>query len=143
MYSQTMKELAVVVGVILGVTTVHLTGLGESIVFFILTGHISLINVTIPPLAMLAFWVLVVPITVAVYKVSNYSLWEAIELIGKVHQRHLNRSVRWVSSRLSWRETALPLVTIYILYTANQLPDSHTSIPALAFRRRFLTVPAT
>jgi hypothetical protein len=91
-------------------------------------------------MAMLAFWVLVVPLTLLTRRTISAVIWRIVEHIGTIHQRHLN--IRWHQQLRLRRSNSARLYAIVLLYVAEQLPDSSTENPELYFRRRFIALPA-
>lgn len=133
-----MKKLVVITSVLLTLGLVLYFSVYESVIFFILTGHISLLSITVPPLVMLAFWILIAPVTFIIYKISGAAIWSAIETIGKTHQRRINQRLRLPNPVKS----ATSLMAITLLDIAQGLPESSASKPELYFRRRFLALPS-
>lgn len=136
-----MKWLALLGGATLLSGLLFFTGTIESVVFFILTGHIAIINLTISPLAMLLFWILVVPASLIIYKSTSNSFWKIIEFIGEKDQKRINRQARQVRNIKPGRNLR-PIIAVVLLQIAEELPENSISKPELSFRRRFLALPS-
>lgn len=133
-----MKWLAIIGGIIFGVLALFLSDLLEHLVLFFLAGVVPFTNFTIPPLAMLLFWILVVPGSILLYRIFSGSVWRAVDILAVRMQRRINRRLRPVSRHAS---SPVALYVITLLYLADSLPKSTIGSPELSFRRRFLTLP--
>lgn len=138
---KTMKRMVVIVCVALSIGAMIYFKAYEALIFFILTGHISIINFTVPPMIMLVFWILVVPASLIFYKSASSSFWKIIEFIGEKNQRKINRQARLIKSITPSRSLG-PIIAIVLLQIASELPKSSISKPELSFRRRFLALPS-
>lgn len=130
-------------GLLLSITAVLYTDLGESLAFFVLTGFVPIINVTIPPVVMLVFWIAVVPVVVIASRLGSYSFWGIIDMFGELSQRSINRKVRWSAAKKPTTNPVLFFAVIVLLHTTSQPPADSFAIPELAFRRRFMNIPAS
>lgn len=128
--------LAVIILCLLWMANINIL---EGIVFFILTGNIAFINLTIPPVIMLIFWILLVPVSVLIYKIGGQTIWAAIETIGKINQRRINRAHRWIAHQVPSKTTVTPLVVITMVYISSNLPPKTTNPPVIYSRRRLVS----
>jgi len=135
-----MKWLVLLGGIVFSGLLIFTDAL-EPVVFFILTGHIAIINLTIPPLAMLLFWILIVPVSLIFYSSASHSFWKIIEFIGEKDQQRINRQAKLARSTRLSRSLRLILVAV-ILQMAEELPKKPASKPKPSFRRRFLALPS-
>ena len=122
----------------LAIGVIITTGLLDSVVLFVLTGHVSFLDFTVPPLVMLVFWILIVPAIIAAYRIGSSGFWQAIEVTGRVHQRHINRSIRFLSNRVTNQDALVLLVTITLFQLVNETPKKPILATKLAARRRLL-----
>lgn len=107
-----------------------------ALVHFIVGGHIPFTNITLSPLTMLLFWLLILP-TIYLFRSSISALfWRAIDTIGTISQRQINRRLRLTQLH---RRT-VHLVAITLLLIAEQLPEDTLELPELSLRRRFLAL---
>lgn len=108
----------------------------ESIAYFIIGGHLPLTNITLPPMFMLTFWVLIVPSIYLFRKTLGNLFWHGVGAIGTVNQRRINRRIR-----LPRRSATIePLVIVTLLAITSELPKKSTRLPELSLRRRFLAL---
>lgn len=137
-----MKPLVTVgiIGCIIG--TLTLTNFLENLVFFILTGHVSALDLTLSPIFMLLFWLLIIPSAVLSYKLLRGIFWIIIGFIGKYHQRHINNSLRLAKKPLNLPKPVINLVVIYAINLKgnSSSKSKKASVPDLSLRRRFITI---
>ena len=139
-YTEPMKKTVVILCGLLLVSVALYGGLAEQLVMFVLVGRVPFTNLMLPAMAMLAFWALVVPLTLLTRRTIGAVVWRMIERIGTIHQRHLN--IRWHQQLRIRRSHSVRLYAVALLHVAEQLPDSSTENPELYFRRRFIALPA-
>ena len=139
-YTEPMKKTVVILCGLLLVSVALYGGLAEQLVMFVLIGRVPFTNLILPAMAMLAFWVLVVPLTLLTRRTISAVVWRIVEYIGTIHQRRLN--IRWHQQLRIRRSHSVRLYAVALLHVAEQLPDSSTENPELYFRRRFIALPA-
>ena len=132
-----MKQLVVLGSIILGTCASFLALQSDQIVSFFVAGYIPFTDLSLPPLAMLLFWILLVPVCIGLYQTFSASIWKTVEMLGKISQRHINRQIRWGMER----HTLPQLLATVLIYIAESLPESSSLVPELVFRRRFLALP--
>lgn len=118
-----------------GVALLH-QDIALALVHFIVGGHIPFTGITLSPLTMLLFWLLILP-TIYLFRSSISALfWRAIDAIGGASQRQINRRLRL--TQLHQRTVHLTVITL--LSIARQLPEDTLELPELSLRRRFLAL---
>lgn len=118
-----------------GVALLH-QDIALALVHFIVGGHIPFTGITLSPLTMLLFWLLILP-TIYLFRSSISALfWRAIDAIGGASQRQINRRLRL--TQLHQRTVHLTVITL--LSIARQLPEDTLELPELSLRRRVLAL---
>lgn len=133
-----MKRLVVLGSCTIGALVAFYPPVTDQLVNFIAVGQIPLTDLTIPPMGMLVFWILIGPATLLIYRLITEGFWRSVEAIGAISQRHINRSIRWSVKR----NPLLPLLSIVLLHLTKDLERSTSNAPELLLRRRFLALPA-
>lgn len=134
-----MKRKVVLGLCVFGALVALIIPVSDQIVHFIIAGRVPFTNISIPPLGMLVFWIVAVPLSIAVYRLGTDGLWRMIETIGTLSQRHINRRIRWTPTHDT---TLLHLCTSVALYAVSQTLANTPSAPDLTMRRRFLALPS-
>ena len=132
-----MKKLGGLVGVFVTIVVVIYL-FGNELLLFLLAGRLPFTNVIVPPIIMFLFWLLIVPVTMAIWRILDLSIWKAIESIGATHQRYLNRHIRLFTPPLT--PTSISLISLTLLAIEAESRQTATSTPAV--RRRFASLPA-
>ena len=133
-----MNQKVVLGSIIAGACVALFLLIPDQMISFVIAGHIPFTSISVPPLAMLALWIFVLPLSVLIYHLTSTALWKALDAIGVISQRHINRSIRWGMERYT-----LPLLLASVLvYVIADFPESPSSSPELIFRRRFLALPS-
>ena len=135
-YSEDMKKLGSLMG-LFGVVGVTIYFFGNELLLFVLAGRVPFINVVIPPVAMFLFWLLIVPISIILWRIFNLSTWKILESIAAAHQRYLNRRVRLFTPPLSPQTISLITAALLAIETENRQSPAPTS----AMRRRLAPLP--
>ena len=119
--------------VVLGVVGIYMSGALTELSFFLIAGKVPYTTIFIPAMSMLLFWILIVPVS-WMFRASLVGIfWFAVEKIGTLHQRHLNRRFRETLAAKR-RDPLTNLFVITLLHT----PQPITSSTELATpRRRF------
>ena len=110
----------------------------DSFVVFIIAGRIPIIGLTIPALAMLVFWIALIPATILISKISKASFWRLIGSLGELHQRQINRQIRWLVTISSLE---LLLSTVYLVLISDYLSQVSVHQQAISTPRRFMALP--
>lgn len=107
---------------------------------FIVAGYVPMTDFAIPPIAMLIIWAIISPLAIVFSKLSRKWFWSLLELAGNVHQRQLNRHVRWHIPLASLRL----LLTAICLHLIDQSGKTKqlTTEKAPQQLRRFIALPA-
>ncbi len=133
-----MKLLVVLGGCVIGVLITLYPPVTDQLIGFIAVGQIPLTNFTIPAMGMLAFWVFIVPIVLLTYRIVVGGFWQTIEMIGRISQRQINRSVRWSVEN----SPLLPLLSIVLLQLLIERARSTSASSKSTSRRRLVVLPA-
>ena len=133
-----MKQLAILGSIVASMCLVLFTIAPNQLMAFMLAGHVPFTDLTVPPVAMLLFWLLTLPTCLLIYRITSDGFWKSIEQIGHISQRQINRTIRWRAESY----TIHLLLASVMVHVAINLPHSTVSNPELSFRRRFLPLPA-
>lgn len=122
-------------------TTLLLTGsrFFDSFVTFIVSGRVPVLGVVIPPTLMIILWTAILPVVAITHKISKVGLWNLVETIGDIHQRQINRHIRW---RIASSDLLLVLAAVYIHRLAKLPSEKPSKHQALFTPRRFIALPA-
>lgn len=133
-----MKRAVVLGSIFVGICIALYAGAADELVFFVISGRIPFTNIVISPFGMIAFWLLVIPVSTLLFPAFRHHFWTTIESIGQMSQRRINRSLRQ-AIRIDTLELLLATVLLHI---ALNLPESSAPLPALELRRRFIALPS-
>ncbi|OYX44050.1 hypothetical protein B7Y94_00515 [Candidatus Saccharibacteria bacterium 32-49-12] len=133
-----MKKLTVVLITIFALTAALNPVTINELIYFITVGQIPFTSISIPPLAMLLFWALALPLGITAIRLGRAGTWGIIEKIGQISQRKINYRLRWIPKHPA---TSL-LMAAVLIYLLNQSLEVKTeTTPEAIFRRRFLALP--
>lgn len=137
-YSDLMRKMVVSALIVFGAVIIFSSSLLSELSFFLIAGKIPFTTMFIPATAMMIFWVLVVPISI-IFRNSIVALfWIIVEVLGRIHQLHLNRRYRQVILAKQFAPL-LHLYTIALLELPQSIAQSG-STEASTLRRRFATL---
>ena len=88
-----MKRAVVLGSIFVGICIALYAGAADELVFFVISGRIPFTNIVISPFGMIAFWLLVIPVSTLLFPAFRRHFWTTIESIGQMSQRRINRSL--------------------------------------------------
>lgn len=132
-----MKRLLIISGSVIGIIAILAGELPGQLLLFVLSGQLPFTSIVLPPTFMLLFWISIIPLSVFAARHSGRMFWRALEVLGTVHQRHINIRYRQLY-HLSQTEQMFAIVALYVVSHATETP---VESPKSYFRRRFVPLP--